>query len=85
MCGVSAGVAFDLLLFGLEVGCFFTILFLHEVAVPAAKVQAGSLIRFFRKEVSDGAAAGAAGAGAAGGGNADVAFSEVGCRLQGGM
>lgn len=57
LCGVSAGVAFGLLLFGLEVGCFFSIHFLHEVAVPAAKAQADCLSRYFRKDVSDAAAA----------------------------
>lgn len=72
LCGVAAGVAFGLLLFGLEVGCFFAIHFLHEVAVPAAKAQAGSLTRFFRRGVADAAAAAEGG----GGGGGDDAASD---------
>ncbi len=73
LCGIAAGVALGLLLFGLEVGCFFAIHFLHEVAVPAAKAQAGSLTRFFRRGVADETTEQAEG-----GGGGDDAASTVG-------
>lgn len=71
VCGVGLGLALGLLIFCFEVGCFFCIHFMHEVALPAAKAKG---LRFVRRQVAGTAAAGGA-AGGGGGGDASVASS----------